>query len=64
MRDAAGTDSDRTVGGAGSQNSPYPDDQAVKEYLKKLSDTSLAEETAKMTIAGASFQVSTDDLML
>uniref|UniRef100_A0A8C7JPW0 Alsin Rho guanine nucleotide exchange factor ALS2 n=1 Tax=Oncorhynchus kisutch TaxID=8019 RepID=A0A8C7JPW0_ONCKI len=64
---AAGTDSGRTVGGvggAGSQNSPYPDDQAVKEYLKKLSDTSLAEETAKMTIARASFQVSTDDLMI
>uniref|UniRef100_A0A674E7C9 Alsin Rho guanine nucleotide exchange factor ALS2 n=1 Tax=Salmo trutta TaxID=8032 RepID=A0A674E7C9_SALTR len=64
---AAGTDSDRTVGGvggAGSQNSPYPDDQAVKEYLKKLSDTSLAEETAKMTIAGASFQVSSDALSL
>uniref|UniRef100_A0A8C8H1Z4 Alsin n=1 Tax=Oncorhynchus tshawytscha TaxID=74940 RepID=A0A8C8H1Z4_ONCTS len=42
---ASGTDSDRGVGGAGSRNSPYPDDQAVKEYLKKLSDTSLAEET-------------------
>uniref|UniRef100_A0A673WLA9 Alsin Rho guanine nucleotide exchange factor ALS2 n=1 Tax=Salmo trutta TaxID=8032 RepID=A0A673WLA9_SALTR len=40
---AAGTDSDQAVGGvgaAGSRNSPYPDDQAVKEYLK-LSDTSL-----------------------
>lgn len=64
---AAGTDSDRTVGGVGgaaSQNSPYPDDQAVKEYLKKLSDTSLAEETAKMTIAGASFQVSNNELLL
>uniref|UniRef100_A0A4W5N4T3 Alsin Rho guanine nucleotide exchange factor ALS2 n=1 Tax=Hucho hucho TaxID=62062 RepID=A0A4W5N4T3_9TELE len=42
---AAGTDSDQTVGGAGSRNSPYTDDQAVKEYLKKLSDTSVAEET-------------------
>uniref|UniRef100_A0A8C7VIL7 Alsin Rho guanine nucleotide exchange factor ALS2 b n=1 Tax=Oncorhynchus mykiss TaxID=8022 RepID=A0A8C7VIL7_ONCMY len=45
---ASGTDSDRAVGGVGgarSQNSPYPNDQAVKEYLKKLSDTSLAEET-------------------
>uniref|UniRef100_A0A673WC46 Alsin Rho guanine nucleotide exchange factor ALS2 n=1 Tax=Salmo trutta TaxID=8032 RepID=A0A673WC46_SALTR len=44
---AAGTDSDQAVGGvgaAGSRNSPYPDDQAVKEYLK-LSDTSLADET-------------------
>ncbi|XP_045063859.1 alsin isoform X1 [Coregonus clupeaformis] len=63
----AGTDSGLTVGGvggAGSQNSPYPDDQAVKEYLKKLSDTSLAEETAKMTIAGASFQPPADSLDL
>ncbi|XP_070969540.1 alsin-like isoform X1 [Oncorhynchus clarkii lewisi] len=64
---ASGTDSDRAVGGvggAGSQNSPYPDDQAVKEYLKKLSDTTLAEETAKMTIAGASFQPPADSLDL
>uniref|UniRef100_A0A673WP56 Alsin Rho guanine nucleotide exchange factor ALS2 n=1 Tax=Salmo trutta TaxID=8032 RepID=A0A673WP56_SALTR len=63
---AAGTDSDQAVGGvgaAGSRNSPYPDDQAVKEYLK-LSDTSLADETAKMTIAGASFQVSNNDSAL
>uniref|UniRef100_A0A8C8FBW3 Alsin Rho guanine nucleotide exchange factor ALS2 b n=1 Tax=Oncorhynchus tshawytscha TaxID=74940 RepID=A0A8C8FBW3_ONCTS len=64
---AAGTDSDRTVGGmggAGSQNSPYPDDQAVKEYLKKLSDTSLAEETAKMTKPPAdSLDLLTSDLL-
>uniref|UniRef100_A0A4W5N1U1 Alsin Rho guanine nucleotide exchange factor ALS2 n=1 Tax=Hucho hucho TaxID=62062 RepID=A0A4W5N1U1_9TELE len=61
---AAGTDSDQTVGGAGSRNSPYTDDQAVKEYLKKLSDTSVAEETAKMTIAGVRFQVSSADSAL
>uniref|UniRef100_A0A8C7JN54 Alsin Rho guanine nucleotide exchange factor ALS2 n=1 Tax=Oncorhynchus kisutch TaxID=8019 RepID=A0A8C7JN54_ONCKI len=64
---AAGTDSGRTVGGvggAGSQNSPYPDDQAVKEYLKKLSDTSLAEETLPIfcTLAD-SLDLLTSDLL-
>ncbi|XP_033866344.3 alsin-like [Acipenser ruthenus] len=37
-------------GGVANQrvkNSPYPDEQAVKEYLKRLSDHSLAEQTAK-----------------
>lgn len=32
---------------AGVKNSPYPDEQAVKEYLRKLSDTSQAEHMAK-----------------
>uniref|UniRef100_A0A8C7QMR0 Alsin Rho guanine nucleotide exchange factor ALS2 n=1 Tax=Oncorhynchus mykiss TaxID=8022 RepID=A0A8C7QMR0_ONCMY len=64
---AAGTDSDRTVGGvggAGSQSSPYPDDQAVKEYLKKLSDTSLVEETLPIfcTLAD-SLDLLTSDLL-
>lgn len=29
------------------KNSPYPDEQAVKEYLRKLSDTSQAEHAVK-----------------
>ncbi|XP_053170323.1 alsin isoform X1 [Scomber japonicus] len=32
---------------AGVKNSPYPDEQAVKEYLRKLSDTSQAEHMVK-----------------
>uniref|UniRef100_A0A8C7VN51 Alsin Rho guanine nucleotide exchange factor ALS2 n=1 Tax=Oncorhynchus mykiss TaxID=8022 RepID=A0A8C7VN51_ONCMY len=45
-------------------SSPYPDDQAVKEYLKKLSDTSLVEETAKTTIPPAdSLDLLTSDLL-
>ncbi|XP_044200850.1 alsin isoform X2 [Thunnus albacares] len=32
---------------AGVKNSPYPDEQAVKDYLKKLSDNTQAEQTAK-----------------
>ncbi|KAG5833174.1 hypothetical protein ANANG_G00273070 [Anguilla anguilla] len=39
----------RTPGGtgAGSKNSPYPDEQAVKDYLKRLSDHSAAEQTSR-----------------
>ncbi|XP_063067833.1 alsin isoform X2 [Engraulis encrasicolus] len=34
--------------GPGAKNSPYPDEQAVKDYLKKLSDHSIADQaTAK-----------------
>lgn len=32
---------------AGVKSSPYPDEQAVKDYLKRLSDHTLAEQTAK-----------------
>ncbi|KAM6894095.1 alsin [Xenentodon cancila] len=32
--------------GAGSKSSPYPDEQAVKEYLRKLSDSTQAETKA------------------
>ncbi|XP_046887428.1 alsin isoform X2 [Hypomesus transpacificus] len=39
-------------GGAGAKSSPYPDEQEVKDYLKRLSDQTLAEQTAK-TLAGA-----------
>ncbi|XP_076579653.1 alsin isoform X2 [Chaetodon auriga] len=35
----------------GVKSSPYPDEQAVKDYLKKLSDSTQAEQTAK-TMAG------------
>lgn len=41
----------RTQGGAGlglgAKNSPYPDEQAVKDYLKRLSDHALSEQAAK-----------------
>ncbi|XP_041935817.1 alsin isoform X4 [Alosa sapidissima] len=44
-------DGSRTQGGAvlgtGAKNSPYPDEQAVKDYLKRLSDHTLSEQTAK-----------------
>ncbi|MGH0133524.1 UNVERIFIED_CONTAM: hypothetical protein FKN15_052980 [Acipenser sinensis] len=44
-------ESDPEANGAGAnqwvKNSPYPDEQVVKEYLKRLSDHSLAEQTAK-----------------
>uniref|UniRef100_A0A8C7LDY8 Alsin Rho guanine nucleotide exchange factor ALS2 n=1 Tax=Oncorhynchus kisutch TaxID=8019 RepID=A0A8C7LDY8_ONCKI len=60
---ASGTDSDRGVGGAGSRNSPYPDDQAVKEYLKKQSDTSLAEETHEKVKQFYSLDLLTSDLI-
>ncbi|XP_061685689.1 alsin isoform X3 [Syngnathoides biaculeatus] len=32
--------------------SPYPDEQAVKDYLKKLSDNTQAEKTPKVSIRG------------
>ncbi|XP_030636935.1 alsin [Chanos chanos] len=32
---------------SGGKNSPYPDEQAVKDYLKRLSDNSLSEQTTK-----------------
>ncbi|KAJ8410132.1 hypothetical protein AAFF_G00211730 [Aldrovandia affinis] len=32
---------------AGPKNSPYPDEQAVKDYLKRLSDHALAEQADK-----------------
>ncbi|XP_057674463.1 alsin isoform X1 [Corythoichthys intestinalis] len=35
-----------------SKCSPYPDEQAVKEYLKKLSDNTQAEKTPKATMGG------------
>ncbi|XP_042369074.1 alsin [Plectropomus leopardus] len=34
-------------GGVTVKSSPYPDEQAVKDYLKKLSDNTQAEQTAK-----------------
>ncbi|KAM4601786.1 alsin isoform 2-T2 [Polymixia lowei] len=37
---------------AGVKNSPYPDEQAVKDYLKRLSDHTLAEQTTKTTPGG------------
>ncbi|XP_031414211.1 alsin isoform X2 [Clupea harengus] len=33
--------------GMGAKNSPYPDEQAVKDYLKRLSDYKLSEQAAK-----------------
>ncbi|KAM7365713.1 hypothetical protein PAMP_016626 [Pampus punctatissimus] len=37
---------------AGVKNSPYPDEQALKDYLKKLSDNTQAEQTGKVTAGG------------
>ncbi|KAM9836166.1 alsin [Aulostomus maculatus] len=44
----------RAEGGtaAGTKSSPYPDEQAVKDYLKRLSDSSQAEQTAKTAAGG------------
>ncbi|XP_036395976.1 alsin isoform X2 [Megalops cyprinoides] len=36
--------------GTGPKNSPYPDEQAVKDYLKRLSDHSLAEQVGKSPV--------------
>ncbi len=36
----------------GVKSSPYPDEQAVKDYLKKLSDSTQAEEAAKASAGG------------
>lgn len=33
--------------GTGAKSSPYPDEQAVKDYLKKLSDHSLSDQASK-----------------
>uniref|UniRef100_A0A8C2BMX5 Alsin Rho guanine nucleotide exchange factor ALS2 b n=1 Tax=Cyprinus carpio TaxID=7962 RepID=A0A8C2BMX5_CYPCA len=45
----------RTTGG---KSSPYPDEQAVKAYLKRLSDHALAEHTTKTPSTLPSAQVS------
>ncbi|KAM3585310.1 uncharacterized protein V6R79_013967 [Siganus canaliculatus] len=46
--------SDQSKPGASSgvKNSLYPDEQAVKDYLKKLSDNTQAEQAAKTTAGG------------
>ncbi|KAL7369975.1 hypothetical protein ABVT39_015002 [Epinephelus coioides] len=41
-------------GVVGVKSSPYPDEQAVKDYLKKLSDNTTAEQTAKPSAGGPS----------
>ncbi|XP_034145403.1 alsin isoform X3 [Esox lucius] len=58
--DTSATGTHSGVGGTGSQIPPYPDEQAVKEYLKKLSDSALAKETAKMSIGSAALQPPSD----
>ncbi|XP_019746352.1 alsin isoform X2 [Hippocampus comes] len=42
----------KSSGAPSAKSSPYPDEQAVKEYLKKLSDSTQAEKTPKVTIGG------------
>ncbi|KAM6958516.1 alsin isoform 1-T1 [Tautogolabrus adspersus] len=37
---------------SGLKSSPYPDEQAVKDYLKKLSDNTQVEQTAKTNTGG------------
>ncbi|KAM3856982.1 alsin [Diretmus argenteus] len=58
------TDSGQSRGGggvvAGVKNSPYPDEQAVKDYLKRLSDHTLAEQMAKATPGGLHIPPSED----
>ncbi|XP_065149734.1 alsin isoform X3 [Paramisgurnus dabryanus] len=44
----------------GLKSSPYPDEQAVKAYLKRLSDHSLVEHTAKTSSTLHSAQISSD----
>ncbi|XP_077427017.1 alsin isoform X2 [Vanacampus margaritifer] len=39
-------------GAPSSKSSPYPDEQEVKDYLKKLSDSTQTEKTPKVTIGG------------
>ncbi|XP_019120648.2 alsin isoform X2 [Larimichthys crocea] len=46
------SDSDPSAQSKGVKSSPYPDEQAVKDYLKKLSDTTQAEQTVKATAGG------------
>lgn len=48
--------------GAGFKNSPYPDEQAVKDYLKRLSDHSAAEQASKGPGAVQCAQVSPSSL--
>ncbi|KTG33166.1 hypothetical protein cypCar_00021554 [Cyprinus carpio] len=50
-------DSCRATGG---KSSPYPDEQAVKAYLKRLSDHALAEHTTKTPSTLHSAQLSSD----
>ncbi|XP_043097175.1 alsin isoform X2 [Puntigrus tetrazona] len=50
-------DSCRAIGG---KSSPYPDEQAVKAYLKRLSDHALAEHTTKTPSTLHSAQLSSD----
>ncbi|XP_051567672.1 alsin-like isoform X2 [Myxocyprinus asiaticus] len=49
-----------SVLGTGMKSSPYPDEQAVKAYLKRLSDHSLPEHTAKTSSTLHSAQLSGD----
>ncbi|XP_018581173.1 alsin isoform X3 [Scleropages formosus] len=56
MTDAAAlplTDSSKSSGGVEtlSKSSPYPDEQALNDYLKRLSDHSLAEHVGKASVA-------------
>ncbi|KAM9828663.1 alsin isoform 1-T1 [Syngnathus typhle] len=47
--DLSGT---KSSGAPSAKASPYPDEQAVKDYLKKLSDSTQAEKTPKVTLGG------------
>ncbi|XP_034533940.1 alsin isoform X2 [Notolabrus celidotus] len=50
---ASDLNSSAQVGGVpGVKNSPYPDEQAVKDYLKKLSDNTQTDQTSKTTSGG------------
>lgn len=53
-----------SVSGPGLKSSPYPDEQAVKAYLKRLSDHSLAEHTTKTSSTLHSPQVSHSQIFL
>ncbi|XP_052414804.1 alsin-like isoform X1 [Carassius gibelio] len=55
--EASESDSCRATGG---KSSPYPDEQAVKAYLKRLSDHALAEHTTKTPSTSHSAQLSSD----
>ncbi|XP_029929056.1 alsin isoform X2 [Myripristis murdjan] len=46
------SDSDPSAQHRGVKSSPYPDEQAVKDYLKRLSDHTMAEQTAKTAAGG------------
>lgn len=43
----SGSDADLSAGPRGLRSSLYPDEQAVKDYLKKLSDSTQAKQEAK-----------------